>query len=76
MQPLVVAILLGCGLARAVVSDRAESKDVAKEHPEIVARLSKLAPEWKATLPEQPDPSCISKTSRTKGKASQKRKKE
>ena len=42
-------------------NDRAEAKDSAKEHPEVVARLSRLALEWKATLPEKPNPECISK---------------
>jgi len=42
--------------------DRAESADVAKDHPEIVARLTKLALDWKATLPEKPDAACISPT--------------
>jgi len=42
--------------------DRAESRDVAKENPEIVTRLTKLGFDWKATLPEQPDPACIDKT--------------
>ena len=42
-------------------NDRAEAKDLSKVHPEIVARLSKLALEWKATLPEKPNPGCISK---------------
>ena len=41
--------------------DRAESTDVAKDHPEIVARLTKLALDWKATLPEKPNPDCRSK---------------
>ncbi len=40
-------------------NDRAEALDVAKDHPAIVARLSKLALEWKATLPEKPNPECI-----------------
>jgi N-acetylgalactosamine-6-sulfatase len=42
--------------------DRAEAKDMAKDHPEIVARLTKLALDWKATLPEKPDAACISTT--------------
>jgi hypothetical protein len=42
-------------------NDRAEAKDVSREHPDVVARLSKLALAWKASLPEQPDPECISK---------------
>ncbi|MEI6236051.1 MAG: sulfatase-like hydrolase/transferase [Planctomycetota bacterium] len=41
--------------------DRAEAVDVAKEHPEIVVRLSKLALDWKAKLPAHPNPECISK---------------
>ena len=44
--------------------DRAEDagRDQSKAHPEIVARLSKLALEWYATLPIGVDPSCVSKT--------------
>lgn len=45
-----------------VVKDRAEAKDVSTEHPEIVERLTKLALEWKATLPNKPNPECISKS--------------
>ena len=44
-----------------LIDDRAESKDAAKDHPDIVERLSKLALDWKSTLPEKPDPACISK---------------
>lgn len=44
-----------------LINDRAEAKDVAKDYPDIVARLSKLALDWKATLPEKPNPECISK---------------
>ena len=51
-----------------LTNDRAEAKDCAKEHPEIVERLSKLALEWKSTLPEKPNPECISKEQpKTKG---------
>ena len=42
-----------------LTDDRAEAADVAKDHPEVVARLSKLALEWKATLPEKPNPECL-----------------
>jgi arylsulfatase A-like enzyme len=35
-------------------ADRAEALDVAKDHPEIVARLTKLALDWKASLPSIP----------------------
>jgi N-acetylgalactosamine-6-sulfatase len=44
-----------------VPNDRAEARDVSREHPELVSRLSKLALEWKATLPTSPNPECISK---------------
>jgi N-acetylgalactosamine-6-sulfatase len=58
-----------------VTDDRAESADVAKVHPDIVARLTKLVLDWKATLPLKPDPACISAADRTeanpKGRAAQ-----
>ncbi len=44
-----------------LADDRAEVKDVAKAHPEIVERLTKRTLDWKATLPERPNPDCISK---------------
>lgn len=44
-----------------LINDRAEAKDQSKAHPEIVERLSKLLLAWKATLPEKPNPECISK---------------
>ena len=43
-----------------LTTDRAEAVDLAKDHPEIVARLTQLALAWKATLPTPVDPSCIS----------------
>jgi N-acetylgalactosamine-6-sulfatase len=46
-----------------LINDRAESKDVSTEHPEIVARLKKLALDWKATLPANPNPECLTVTS-------------
>ena len=49
-------------------SDRVEDtgKEQSKDHPEIVARLTKLALDWKATLPEKPDAACISPTAHGK----------
>ena len=44
-----------------LTDDRAEDTDMAKDHPEIVARLSKLALAWKSTLPEKPNPECLTK---------------
>ncbi|QDU91351.1 Arylsulfatase [Pirellulimonas nuda] len=43
-------------------ADRAEAvaKDQSKEHPEIAARLTKMALDWYATLPTKADPTCIS----------------
>ena len=42
-----------------LADDRAEAADVAEKHLDVVARLTKLALDWKATLPEKPDPACI-----------------
>lgn len=44
-----------------IPEDRAEATDVAKDNPKIVARLTKLALDWKATLPGEPNPDCRSK---------------
>jgi N-acetylgalactosamine-6-sulfatase len=46
--------------------DRAESENLAKSHPETVARLSKMLGEWKATLPAKPDPACTDAAGRAK----------
>jgi arylsulfatase A-like enzyme len=40
--------------------DRAESVNVADDYPDVVARLTKLALNWKATLPEKPNSECVS----------------
>lgn len=42
-----------------LTDDRAEAADVSRQHPDVVARLTKLALDWKGTLPESPDPDCI-----------------
>lgn len=55
-----------------LLNDRAEAGDSAKEHPEIVARLTKLALEWKATLPKQPDPACVTKGDPGKARSTKK----
>jgi arylsulfatase A-like enzyme len=36
--------------------DRTETDNVAADHPEVVARLSKMALDWKATLPTEVNP--------------------
>lgn len=51
-----------------LINDRAEAKDSAKEHPEIVARLTKLALDWKATLPGHPDPACVNQAKQAEPK--------
>ena len=42
--------------------DRAEDagKDLSEKYPEIVARLTKMVRDWKATLPTKVDPNCVS----------------
>ena len=52
-----------------LTTDRAEAVDLAKDHPEIVARLTQLALAWKATLPTTVDPSCISVADRAAASA-------
>jgi N-acetylgalactosamine-6-sulfatase len=44
-----------------VVQDRAETKDVAAQHPERVAKLLASLKNWKATLPGMPNPDCTLK---------------
>jgi arylsulfatase A-like enzyme len=43
-----------------ISTDRAESENLAAQYPEVVARLQKMAFEWKESLPKDPDPACIS----------------
>ena len=49
-----------------LATDRAERTDVAKQHPDVVARLTRLALDWKASLPAAPDPACIAKAEAAK----------
>lgn len=44
-----------------LADDRDESKNLAKQHPDVVARLTQLVIDWKATLPKEPNPDCRSK---------------
>ncbi|MDF1753338.1 MAG: sulfatase-like hydrolase/transferase [Verrucomicrobiales bacterium] len=44
-----------------MIKDREESTNAAAENPETVARLSKMARDWKATLPVKPKSDCLSK---------------
>jgi N-acetylgalactosamine-6-sulfatase len=44
-----------------LVEDRAEEKDVAGQHVERVAQLTTRLLQWKATLPDMPNPDCTVK---------------
>jgi len=54
-----------------LMDDRAEATDLAKNHPDIVARMITLALEWKATLPTAPNPECLSKQTTNEEKPSE-----
>jgi N-acetylgalactosamine-6-sulfatase len=43
-----------------VVEDRAEAQEISGQHIETVERLTKMALDWKASLPAAPDPACCS----------------
>ena len=45
-----------------VVRDRGEKDNLAGQHPDVVKRLSAMAIEWKASLPDQPPANCMSKS--------------
>jgi len=47
-----------------LTTDRAETVDLARDQPEIVARLKQLALAWNASLPTTVDPACISASDR------------
>ena len=42
-----------------VTADRAEARDESAARPEVVARLSRLALDWKASLPARPPEGCF-----------------
>ena len=42
-----------------LTTDRAEAQDESVAQPEVVARLSRLALEWKASLPARPPEGCF-----------------
>jgi N-acetylgalactosamine-6-sulfatase len=43
-----------------VLEDRAEAQEISGQHLETVERLTKMALDWKASLPAAPDPACCS----------------
>ena len=50
-----------------LASDRRESKDVSREHPDIVGRMTGAIAAWKATLPDKPDPACVTQARPERG---------
>jgi N-acetylgalactosamine-6-sulfatase len=44
-----------------VVQDRAETKELSQQHPEVIARMTQALNAWKETLPKTPNPDCVSK---------------
>lgn len=42
-----------------LATDRSESNDVCKQHPDVVGRMTKAMMAWKATLPTKPNPACV-----------------
>jgi N-acetylgalactosamine-6-sulfatase len=44
-----------------VVKDRAETKELSQQHPELIARMTQALNAWKETLPKTPNPDCVSK---------------
>ncbi len=47
-------------------ADREEMLDVSAGNPAVVARLSRLALDWKASLPENPPPGCFAPADQVK----------
>ncbi len=45
-----------------LATDRGETKDVSRKHPDIVNRMTAAIMAWKATLPEKPDPTWVTPT--------------
>ena len=44
-----------------VVKDRAETRELSKQNPELIARMIQALNAWKETLPKTPNPDCVSK---------------
>ena len=45
-----------------IEKDWAEKKDVSKQNPEVVQKLSRKLDAWKNSLPKKPDPDTCSNT--------------
>jgi N-acetylgalactosamine-6-sulfatase len=46
-----------------LVNDPREAKNVARDEPDRVAQMSRMAIEWQSTLPKSPPAACVSKQS-------------
>ena len=44
-----------------VVHDRAETKELSRKHPELIAHMTKALTAWKETLPKTPNPDCVTR---------------
>jgi N-acetylgalactosamine-6-sulfatase len=44
-----------------VVQDRAETKELSQQHPELIARMTQALTAWKETLPKTPNPDCVTR---------------
>ena len=44
-----------------VVQDRAETKELGRQHPELIARMTQALTAWKETLPKTPNPACVTR---------------
>lgn len=42
-----------------VAQDRAETKELNRKHPELIARMTQSLTAWKETLPKAPNPDCV-----------------
>ena len=49
-----------------VAEDPGESKNLAKDHPEVVARLTKVCSDWHKTLPPDNGPNLVRKPKKKK----------
>lgn len=50
-----------------VVQDRAETKELRRKHPELIARMTQALTAWKETLPKTPNPDCVTRDMAPKG---------
>jgi len=49
-----------------VVQDQAETKELGRQHPELIARMTQALTAWKETLPKAPNPACVTRDTSAK----------